>query len=63
MEPKNWYESKLVWMSIITTLIGALGVVQEIIAKGPVDVNAVILIASGILGVVLRVWFTSQPIK
>ena len=60
---KAWYESKLVWAGVVTTLIGALGVVQEVMAAGPVDYNAVILMASGILTVIFRVWFTSAEIK
>jgi hypothetical protein len=63
METKAWYESKIVWAGVVTTLIGALGVVQEVLAKGPVDQNAVILMASGVLTVIFRVWFTTSAIK
>ena len=58
-----WYESKIVWLGIITTLLGALEVVRQYIAVTPLSADSVILIVSGILAVILRVWFTSTPVK
>lgn len=60
---KAWYESKLVWLGIITTVIGALQLVADFLAQGVFTPEALVLLASGILGVVLRVWFTSTSIR
>jgi hypothetical protein len=61
MAMKNWYESKLVWMGVLTALLGIIPLVQEMVSKGPVDFTAVLTLLSGVIVVVLRVW-TSQPI-
>jgi hypothetical protein len=61
MTTKKWYESKLVWLGVLTALLGIIPLVQEMIAKGPVDVTAILTLISGIVVVVLRVW-TNTPI-
>jgi hypothetical protein len=58
---KNWYESKLVWMGVLTALLGIIPLVQEMISKGPVDATALLTLLSGVIVVVLRVW-TNTPI-
>jgi hypothetical protein len=63
MEVKKWYESKLTWLGIITTVIGVLEVVgawMETASFQPQDFTA---LAVGVLTVVLRVWFTNTTIK
>ena len=30
---KKWYQSKVVWLSIITMLIGVLGLVSDLLGK------------------------------
>jgi len=60
---KKWYQSKTVWLGIITTLIGALGLVSDFLGKPTSSPQDITLLLSGILGVVLRVWFTSQPVE
>ena len=62
METKPFWKSKIVWLGIIQTVIGALGVAQDYMAKGVIGPNEIILIATGILTVVLRVWFTSTTL-
>ena len=57
-----WYKSKIVWLGIITTLLGALEVVRQYVTISPFDANTAILVFSGILTVVLRVWFTNSVI-
>jgi hypothetical protein len=60
---KKWYQSKMVWLGIITTLIGALGLVSDLLGKPTVSPQDITLLLSGILGIVLRVWFTTQPVE
>jgi hypothetical protein len=59
---KAWYESKMTWLGIITTLIGALQLVAEFLKSGAFSPDAVVLLVVGILGVILRVWFTDTAI-
>jgi hypothetical protein len=59
----KWYESKTVWMGIITTAIGALGLLAEYLSKGDFSASAATLLGVGVLNIVLRVWFTNAPIE
>ena len=59
---KAWYQSKLIWLGILITLQGAIPLVQEMLAKGPVDSQSVLALVSGILVIVIRVWFTDSQI-
>jgi hypothetical protein len=59
---KPWYESKMVWVGVATVLLGVIPLVQEMIAKGPIDVNSVLTVISGAIVVILRVW-TNSPIE
>jgi hypothetical protein len=67
MDTKKWYESKLVWLGIITTVLGCLpliGVyVQAIAPEVALIVDATIALIAGILTVILRVWFTDTSIS
>jgi len=58
---KNWYESKVVWVNAITTLIAVMSLFadQEMLSG---DAKAYVLLAVGVLNVVLRVWFTDTVI-
>lgn len=60
---KSWYESKLVWLGVIQTLLGSLGVLYEFLERGDFSPAAVVLSVSGILTVIMRVWFTSTVIS
>jgi hypothetical protein len=62
METKPWYTSKLVWIGVATVLLGVIPLVQEMISKGPIDVNSVLTVISGAIVVILRVW-TNTPIE
>ena len=61
MNMKAWYESKIVWVNAITTVVLAAGVLLE---QSLIPVVAVPYILGGvaILNVVLRVWFTDTEI-
>jgi hypothetical protein len=64
MESKQWYLSKLVWLGVIQTLLGVLAVVSDFLQSGRAfDAAGVVLIATGILTVILRVWFTDTEIS
>jgi hypothetical protein len=62
METKKWYQSKLVWMGVLTALLGIIPLVQEMIDKGPVDTTAILTLVSGVIVIALRVW-TNSPIN
>ena len=58
---KAWYESKTLWLNVITALIAVLTLLQDNPVIPPVA-QPYILLVVGVLNVVLRVWFTDQPI-
>ncbi len=60
---KEWYKSKLIWMGVIQTLIGALQLLGDMLAKAQVTPADVALFCSGVLVVVMRIWFTAEPIN
>ena len=60
---KKWYESKMVYLGIVQFLIGALGLLAEFLKAGDYSPFAVTMLASGILVVVMRVWFTDGAIR
>jgi hypothetical protein len=62
MDTKPWYQSKLVWMGVLTALLGIIPLVQEMIDKGPVDTTAILTLVSGVIVIALRVW-TNSPIN
>lgn len=59
----KWYQSKLVWLNIVNTLIGAGALLAEYLNKGDYSPAAVVLLVTGILGVVLRVYFSGTSIQ
>lgn len=63
MISKVWYESKTVWLGIVQFLIGAFGLLAEFLNKGDFSPASVVVLLSGVLVVVLRVWFTDTAIS
>ena len=61
METKPWYESKLLWVGVLTVLLGIIPLVQEMLLKGPIDLNSILTVVSGAIVILLRVW-TNDPI-
>ena len=59
---KKWYESKLVWLGVIQTVIGVLGLLATFLEVGDFAAPAVGALVIGALTVVLRIWFTDTPI-
>ena len=60
---KKWYESKTIWLGILTAFIGVLGLVSDLLGEPTRAQQDITLLLSGILGIVLRVRFTSQPVE
>lgn len=58
---KTWYQSKTVWLGIITILVAALTQFSGIV-ESP-DLKNGILAVVGLLNVLLRVFSTAQPIE
>jgi hypothetical protein len=63
---KKWYESKLVWLGIFTTMLGVLPVVFDFVKGVQPDLASILdslfVMISGIVAVVIRIWFTDKPI-
>lgn len=59
---KNWYESKTLWLNMITTVIMVLELTQVIDIMGTEQIKVAAAIVA-ILNVVLRVWYTDMGIK
>ncbi len=59
---KRWYESKIVWVSIIQTAIGILALLAEYLRAGDYSPVALTLLVSGVLTCILRIWFTDMAI-
>ena len=60
---KKWYQSKLVWLGVITTLLGVLPLVQQLVSQASIQPADFVALFSGILTVILRVWFTNTEIS
>jgi hypothetical protein len=54
----KWYLSRTVWFNIVTTVI----MVASLGSIVPVD-SKILGLVIGVGNVILRVWFTSQPIE
>ena len=57
---KKWWQSKTVWLNVITFVLGAISVIQQY-----VDAKMVLLVVGLLnvaLNVILRVWFTDTSI-
>lgn len=62
MADKKWYQSKLVWLGVVQTLIGAGQLVADLLKQSAITPTDITLLATGILTVILRVWFTEVPV-
>lgn len=56
---KPIYLSKIFWVNVAATLAALAGIEGLL----PADATKWVLIAVAVINVILRVWFTSQPIK
>lgn len=58
---KAVYRSKMVWVNGLTTLVALLTLLQDNPVI-PAEAQPYILLAVGVVNVVLRIWFTEEPI-
>lgn len=61
-EPKEWYKSKVFWLGMITTLLGVMPLLDELVKQTALTPSALITFVTGVLIVIVRVWFTDQPL-
>ena len=59
---KAWYESKIVWAAVALSAISILQLFSAWYTKGDFSVPGCVELAIGALLIVVRVWFTDQPI-
>lgn len=62
METKSFWQSKIVWIGIIQTLIASLALVGEFLSQTNFNPVAVTTLVTGILTIILRIWFTDSSI-
>jgi len=63
IDGKPWYKSKLVLVGILQTVIGSLSLLADLLGKAQITPQDATLLSVGILTVILRIWFTNQPIQ
>jgi uncharacterized membrane protein HdeD (DUF308 family) len=59
---KSWYQSKTIWIGILTTLAGVIPLVVELINKQSFDAGAIAAVVLGVIQIVRRVWLDGQPL-
>ena len=56
---KPFWQSKVVWLNILTTLAAFLDLLDK---QVPVQVAPYILLGSGLVNIILRIWFTGTTL-
>ena len=56
---KPFWQSKVVWLNIFTTLAAFLDLLDK---QVPVQVAPYILLGSGLVNIILRIWFTGTTL-
>jgi hypothetical protein len=56
---KEWYQSKIVWLNILTTIV----LMAEFVGQVQPELLSATITISGLLNIVLRVWFTNTEIR
>jgi hypothetical protein len=59
---KLWYQSKLVWLGILQTVIAILLSASDLLAKGTITPSDITIFLAGILTIIIRIWFTSTVV-
>lgn len=57
---KKWYQSKAIWVGIFQTVSAVLLTLADLAAKGTITAVDVILFTSGVVNIILRIWFVSD---
>jgi hypothetical protein len=60
---KPFWQSKTVWLNVVLTLIGIATFLAVPKNDPSLSVASIAAAAAGVLNVVLRIWFTDQPIS
>ena len=60
---KNFWESKIFWVGILSTLIAIGNLVAEFLQAGSFSADSFVLLFVGVLTIVLRIWFTDTAIN
>jgi pilus assembly protein Flp/PilA len=60
MQTKAWYQSKIVWVNALATLAAVLDALK--VLNIPAEYLAIGATVIAVLNVILRIWFTDQPI-
>ena len=63
MQTKAWYQSKIVWLGILTTILGVVPILVELAKAYNIDAVAVGTAIIGILTVIVRIWLTDTGIN
>ena len=67
METKKFWESKIFWIGAIVTLLGIIPLVNQflgVVAPETIVVaDATGVLIAGVATVIMRIWFTDQPIE
>jgi len=60
---KKWFESKLVWLNVFLTLSGVMTLVADALSKDAnMTVPGMLMLGSGVVGIIIRIWFTDVAI-
>lgn len=60
---KNFWESKIFWIGILSSLIAIGNLVAEFLQVGVFSADSFVLLFVGVLTIVLRIWFTETAIN
>ena len=56
---KEFWQSKTFWLNVVLTIMG----IANLLSDPEMIVGSVFVIVAGVCGILLRVWFTTQPIN
>lgn len=59
---KKWYESKLLWIGVLTSAVGILEVLTVWLEAAQFQPQDFTMLIVGVLTVVMRVWFTDTKL-
>jgi hypothetical protein len=64
MNSKSWFLSKTIWLNILLSLMGILTLIADALEKNPtLTVSGILMLAVGCIGIVIRYFYTNQPLK
>lgn len=63
LEFKNFWESKIFWVGMLSSLIAIGNLVAEFLQAEIFSADSFVLLFVGVMTIVLRVWFTETAIN